>query len=208
MKTYTVNEVFWSPQGEGIRAGQMSCFVRFTGCNLRCSVEPGEKSPGGFDCDTEFTSGRKLTADELIAEIKQTIGRDDVRGLWVVFTGGEPGLQLDADLVHRCDDEGLLCAIETNGSVDVSRLHLDWVVVSPKVAEHCVRQLKADELRYVRGYGQALPVPSCVATHKLISPAHNGLDVDARALAWCIDLIKENPEWRLSVQMHKAWSIR
>ena len=213
MKQYTINEMFWSPQGEGMRAGQMSVFIRFSGCNLRCRVEPASDSPGGFDCDTEFASGRKLTALEIIAEAKGVTGKpSDWFGvnqkLWVVFTGGEPALQLDKDLIDAMHEAGFLCAIETNGSKDVSNLGLDWVTVSPKVAEHAIRQLTADEVKYVRGYGQAVPKPACKATHQLISPAVDGVTIDKRAVAWCLQLIKEFPQWRLSVQQHKIWSVR
>lgn len=215
-KQYTVNEIFWSPQGEGMRAGEMSVFIRFSGCNLRCRMEQAADSPGGFDCDTEFTSGRKMTAEEIIREAYAVVGkpadwyleRQDDAEPWVVFTGGEPALQLDADLVQAMGDAGFQCAIETNGSRDVSGLGLDWVTVSPKVAEHSIRQMVADEIKYVRGYGQALPKPACRARYRLISPAFNGATMDPRALAWCIQLIKENPEWRLSMQQHKAWLVR
>jgi len=210
--TYTINEIFWSPQGEGMRAGQMSAFVRFTGCNLRCSMEPGPKSPGGFDCDTEFMSGRRMTAEEILAAVREACNLSkehlETYGAWVVFTGGEPGLQVDAALVRLLKDEGFFCAIETNGSICLDKLGLDWITVSPKVAEHAVRQLRADEVKYVRGYGQALPRPACKAVHQLISPAFNGLTLDRKALEWCLQLIKEDPTWRLSVQMHKAWSVR
>jgi len=213
MKTYMVNEMFWSPQGEGLRAGQMSVFIRFTGCNLRCRVEAADDSPGGFDCDTEFASGRKMTAEEIAAEARTLVGKDAAwyaagNTAWVVLTGGEPALQVDAALVVALHDAGFRCAIETNGSKDVSWLGLDWITVSPKVAEHAVRQVAADEVKYVRGYGQAIPKPTCRATHQLISPAHDGLDVDPRAMEWCVKLVRENPEWRLSVQMHKAWRTR
>jgi len=210
--TYTINEIFWSPQGEGMRVGQMSAFVRFTGCNLRCAMEPGPRSPGGFDCDTEFMSGRKMTAEEIMDEVRTACGLSheylELHGAWVVFTGGEPGLQVDKELVDLLHIGGFRCAIETNGSVCLDGLGLDWITVSPKVAEHAVRQLTADEVKYVRGYGQALPKPACHATHQLISPAFNGLTIDRKALDWCLQLIKEDPSWRLSVQMHKAWSVR
>lgn len=214
MKTYTVNEMFWSPQGEGIRAGEMSLFLRFTGCNMLCAIEAGPKSPGGFDCDTEFASGTKMTADELIAALNEVVPAaarpPRVSGYkpWIVLTGGEPGLQADAGLVSRLHDAGYRVAIETNGSIDLSGRGIDWITVSPKVAEHAVRQLEADEVKYVRGYGQAIPKPACTARNQLISPAFNGLTIDRKALEWCVGLIRDNPEWRLSIQMHKAWGVR
>lgn len=213
MKKYAVNEIFWSPQGEGMRAGQMSVFVRFTGCNLRCRMEQAEDSPGGFDCDTEFASGRKLCASEIMDEARALVGKpqewyDAGHRAWIVFSGGEPALQVDRELVDLLHVAGFLCAIETNGSKDVSGLGLDWITVSPKVAEHAVRQLTADEVKYVRGYGQAVPKPTCKATHQLVSPAFDGWTLDKRAVEWCLQLIKENPEWRLSMQQHKAWNVR
>jgi organic radical activating enzyme len=213
MKTYTVNEMFWSPQGEGMRAGEMSLFIRFTGCNMLCAMEAGPKSPGGFDCDTEFASGRKMTLEELVAQAKATCNLQAAwweQGAkpWVVFTGGEPGLQVDKALTDALHEAGFMLAIETNGSIDLTGRGLDWITVSPKVAEHAIRQLWADEVKYVRGYGQALPKPTCKAKHQLISPAFNGLIIDRKALEWCVGLITTNPEWRLSIQMHKAWGVR
>lgn len=203
-KNYRVNEVFYSLQGEGMRAGEPSIFVRFTGCNMECRIEPGEKSPGGFDCDTEFASGRTMVQDELVDWIKVT-GKDC---RWIVFTGGEPGLQVDKSLVEKLRSFGYKMAIETNGSIDLSPLALDWVCVSPKVAEHAVRQMEAEEVKYVRAYGQGIPKPACKAKHQLISPAFNGLTVDAKDMAWCQKLCLDNPEWRLSIQLHKAWKVR
>jgi len=212
MKNYTVNEIFWSPQGEGIRAGEMSVFLRFTGCNLLCKKEAGPKSIGGFDCDTEFESGRRMTLEQLIAEVRSCVPVKDEwftkNKAWVVLTGGEPALQADSGLISSLHSANFLVAIETNGSVDVSGRGIDWVTVSPKVAEHAVRQMTASEVKYVRGYGQGIPIPTCEATYKLLSPAFNGLSIDRKSLDWCVTLIKENPEWRLSIQMHKAWNVR
>lgn len=204
MQSYVINEVFKTIQGEGVRAGTVNVFVRFSGCNMTCRMEAGDKSPGGFDCDTEFASGRKLSLDELMQWIKDEAG--ECR--WIVATGGEPGLQLDKPFVNTLHDAGFKIAVETNGSIDLSELRLDWVCVSPKVAEHAVRQMTADEIKYVRHHGQGIPKPSCLAYHRLISPAFSGATASQRDLEWCKALVLANPEWRLSVQQHKLWGIR
>jgi len=204
MNAYTVNEIFYSLQGEGARAGTANVFVRFTGCNMQCDLEPGPLSPGGFACDTEFTSGRKLTAVEILAAIKE----ESAVCRWVILTGGEPALQVDAELVAALKAAGYSIAIETNGSIDVSDLGLDWIACSPKVAEHAVKLKRADELRYVRAHGQGIPRPAIQAECRLISPAFDGPTLNPRHLAWCIQLIKDNPEWQLSTQLHKAWLVR
>lgn len=201
--SYRINEIFYSIQGEGVRAGTANVFVRFTGCNLQCAMEAGPKSPGGFDCDTEFTSGRAMTAAEVVEEALLVGG--ECRS--VIFTGGEPSLQLDAEMLRAFD--GWFRCIETNGSRKLeAEALLEWVTVSPKVAEHAVRQLRASEVKYVRGYGQDVPVTDIQAEHYLVSPAFAGDEVDRRALGWCIDLVKKNPKWRLSVQQHKGMRIR
>jgi organic radical activating enzyme len=209
-RQYHVNEVFYSIQGEGVRAGTANVFVRFAYCNLECRVEPGPKSPGGFDCDTEFASGRAVTLGELDEWIATELGTDiqtsDDTG-WIILTGGEPGLQVDTELIDHLHDAGWKLAIETNGSVVIPE-GLDWVTVSPKVAEHAIRQKTADEVKYVRGHGQAVPESVVVADHYLLSPAHDGWLLDDRVLQWCIKLVKENPPWRLSIQQHKTTKVR
>lgn len=205
-RRYAVNEIFFSLQGEGARAGTRNVFVRFAGCNLRCDLKRGKRSPGGFMCDTEFESGRPLTAPEIVKEARHLT---EPGGVGVIFTGGEPGLQLDAGLVTALRSAGFgpLC-IETNGTVDVSDLGLDWITLSPKVAEHAVKLRECSELKYVRGFGQGLPRPRAKAKHKFISPAFSGEAVDRATLKWCIDLVKANPGWALSTQQHKTWRIR
>lgn len=195
---YRVNEIFYSLQGEGVRAGTANIFVRFSGCNQKCRVETH-----GFDCDTEFVSGRDVTAEDILQEA-QTLSASC---RWLVLTGGEPGLQVDAAFVTAAHSAGYRIAIETNGSLELAQ-GLDWVTVSPKVAEHAIRQKTAHEVKYVRGYGQALPKTVVTAQHYLLSPAFNGLEIDTRALAWCVALVKENPKWQLSVQQHKLWNVR
>ncbi|MDA1280845.1 MAG: 4Fe-4S cluster-binding domain-containing protein [Chloroflexi bacterium] len=197
-----MNEVYLSIQGEGIRAGTANVFVRFTGCNLLCAQEPGPKSPGGFDCDTEFISGRAMALPDLMEwiQVEAKMCR------WVILTGGEPGLQTTAELIEAIHVAGFMVAIETNGSVELPA-GLDWITVSPKVAEHCIRQKTADEVKYVRSHGQAIPKTCVSAVHYLISPGFDGIHFDARNYQWCVDLIKQNPNWRLSLQTHKVGSL-
>ena len=198
MKTYRINEIFFSLQGEGVRAGTANIFLRFSGCNEQCRVETH-----GFDCDTEFVSGRDLTADQILEEFQQVAPHCR----WIILTGGEPALQLDEELIHLLQREGYQLAIETNGSIELPS-GIDWICVSPKVAEHAIRQKTANEVKYVRGYGQGIPKPVVQAEHKLISPACSGDILDQRTLQWCVDLVKTNPDWKLSVQQHKGWKIR
>lgn len=205
-KTYMVNEIFFSLQGEGARAGTPNIFVRFSGCNMRCDVNAGKGSPGGFACDTEFESGHPMTAAQIVVSALKLAPKGSVG---VIFTGGEPALQLDQTLVESVRKAGFgpLC-IETNGTIDVAPLGLDWISLSPKVAEHAVRVSVCSEVRYVRGYGQGIPKPRAKAGRKFISPAFSGESLDPDTLRWCVDLVKANPEWALSVQQHKTWGIR
>lgn len=189
----SINEIFYSLQGEGARAGEPSIFVRLSNCDLTC----------GF-CDTEFLSGEEMTCEQLLAEIKRFPGK------WIVWTGGEPTLQLNGDIVSFFKKAGYKQAIETNGNNKVP-VGLDWVAVSPKVAEHVVKKNfpdGVDELRYVRHTGQrGIPSPLIVAKHYFISPMFNGNMIDIDNLKHCTKLVLENPEWKLSVQTHKMMKI-
>jgi 7-carboxy-7-deazaguanine synthase len=198
VERYVVNEIFYSLQGEGVRAGTPNLFLRFSRCNLTCSV-----ATHGFDCDTEFTSGRRMSIPEIVEELRAL--SEPCR--WVILTGGEPALQVDRELIDALHGAGYLLAIETNGSVELPA-GIDWITVSPKVAEHAIRQRRAHEVKYVRGHGQGIPRTVVEAEHYLISPAFDGDELDPRALAWCIRLVRENPPWRLSVQQHKLWKVR
>lgn len=204
---YKVNEIFFSLQGEGMRAGTANFFVRLSGCNLRCKEETH-----GFDCDTEFTSGREMSGKEILDFCKEL----SPSCLNVIFTGGEPALQLDRELLTLFKDCGFYTCIETNGTKNLEHLFnpvttpqvLDWITLSPKIAEHALKCINCSELKYVRGYGQAIPEPVAMRQYSLISPAHEGGELDAKTLQWCIGLVKQNPTWRLSCQQHKRWKVR
>jgi len=197
-KKYFINEWFYSLQGEGLRAGCPSIFLRFGKCNLQC-----HQKEQGFDCDTEFESGNLWSLDEIVSEIKKIA--EDCR--WIVFTGGEPSLQLDDTFIDRFHAEGFKLAIETNGTLAISS-KIDWICVSPKTSEHSIKQKKAHEVKYVRSYGMGIPKTSVSADHYLISPAFEADHLPQKNLDWCIQLVKQHPEWRLSLQTHKWLKMR
>jgi organic radical activating enzyme len=196
--TYRVNEIFSSIQGEGMRAGTANVFIRFSGCNLKCVV-----ATHGFDCDTEFTSGEDLS----VADILGRMGDVSHGTEWCILTGGEPLLQVDKAFIDELHYVGWKIAIETNGTKPLPA-PVDWVSVSPKTAEHALKIERADELRYVRNHGQGIPKPRLKAEHYCLSPAFEADGLSTAALSWCIKLVKENPEWRLSIQQHKLWGVR
>jgi 7-carboxy-7-deazaguanine synthase len=197
-QTYRINEWFYSLQGEGVRAGTANLFLRFSGCNLKCT-----KEDMGFDCDTEFSSGKDWTLAEIVQNLKETAPEAD----WVILTGGEPMLQVDEALIDGLHEAGFKIAVETNGTKPVSP-KIDWICVSPKGAEHTLQQKFAHELKYVRSYGQGIPKPTIEAQHYLISPAFEADGLPRKNLDWCLQLVKENPRWRLSLQLHKFMNIR
>lgn len=198
MERYRVNEIFYSLQGEGVRAGTPNLFLRFSRCNLDCKA-----ATHGFDCDTEFETGTWMTLPGIVAEMRSLAPRCD----WVILTGGEPALQVDDPLIDALHGAGYRLAIETNGTLELPA-GLDWITVSPKVPEAALRQRVAHEVKYVRAAGQPLPETVVAAEHHLISPAFHGGNLDPSHLDWCIRLCRDNPPWRLSVQQHKGWNVR
>jgi len=190
-----ISEIFYSLQGEGARAGEPSIFVRLAGCDLTCNF-----------CDTEFESGEEMSNEQLLEAINGIRGKC----FWIVWTGGEPALQLTKEIVEYFSDKGFNQAIETNGGHKVPD-NLDFVTVSPKVAEHVLKSNFPNgvtELKYVRHAGhRAVPQPSIRAKHYFISPAFDGDKPNRENIKHCINLIKENPTWKLSLQMHKLLKI-
>lgn len=197
MTSYLVNEIFFSLQGEGVRAGISHLFIRFARCNLRCTA-----TTTGFDCDTDFHRGEPMTFEQIVARLRQLASQCH----WVLLSGGEPSLQVDRALIDGLHAAGYKLAIETNGTVPLPD-GFDWITVSPKTGNDTIRQRRANEVKYVRARGQPIPDNIVEADHWLISPAFEGDRLDPETLAWCIELVKHAPPWRLSVQMHKLWRI-
>jgi 7-carboxy-7-deazaguanine synthase len=189
-----VNEIFYSLQGEGARKGSANIFVRFAHCNLEC----------GF-CDTEFESFQEFSLQRLSEECSHYPCKN------IIFTGGEPLLQLTAEVVKDFKSAGYFLAIETNGTI-TPPTGLDWITVSPKIAEHVLAQkfkrVHVNELKYVRNKSQGIPKPRIKADHYYISPEFDGDYSSKENIEHCIELVKEYPEWKLSVQEHKLLRIR
>jgi organic radical activating enzyme len=190
-----VGEIFYSLQGEGGRQGEASVFIRLTGCNLQCDF-----------CDTDFSFGRTMTLEDILEHISNYPARA------IIWTGGEPTLQLNSDITAFFRDKGYFQAIESNGTRPFPK-HLDYITVSPKGEDvTCVRNLHpdVDEVRLPVRDGQQLPdindLPE--ARFYFLSPVFEPLPVmTGRNIAYCVEEIKRNPGWRLSLQIHKLIGI-
>jgi 7-carboxy-7-deazaguanine synthase len=208
--TYTVKEIFKTLQGEGAQAGRPAVFCRFTGCNLWYGREADRSSAVCQFCDTDFVGtdgpggGRFASADELARAIAQAWASDAPRR-FVVFTGGEPLLQLDPALIEAVHQRGFEIAVETNGTQG-AHPGIDWLCVSPKAGAP-LRQRSGDELKLVypqRGIDPA-ELSSLQFDHFWLQPM-DGPDRAANttaAIGYCL----AHPNWRLSVQMHKLVGI-
>jgi len=201
--TYTVHEIFHTLQGEGANSGRSAVFVRFAGCNLWSGREQDRDTATCRFCDTEFRKGARYSLAELIAEILTFEGPK-----LVVFTGGEPALQLDQPLVdelHRC--YGYEVAIETNGTQAIP--DVQWTCVSPKAGTQIVVR-QADELKLVFPQGPGLTPEHAMsvieAKHLWLSPMDG--PQWAENVKAAIDYVKSDSRWRLNIQAHKFWGIR
>ncbi len=196
-----VNEIFYSIQGEGARAGSANVFIRLQGCQAKHAC-----FASGVRCDTEFESGREMMIPELIRYVKQFNCRN------IIWTGGEPAAQLTEEIVAHFAEHFFYQSIETSGLLTVPK-NLDWITISPKVAEHVLEKnfndlpVKISELRYVRHAGQEIPKPALEADHYFISPHSDGDQLNSENLKHCIELVKKHPKWKLSLQMHKIWKV-
>jgi len=208
---YAVKEIFYTLQGEGVHTGRAAVFCRFAGCNLWSGREQDRADAVCQFCDTDFVGtdgdggGRFASADELAAAIAAKWASADVTRRFVVCTGGEPLLQLDAALIDALHRQKFMIAIETNGTVPVPE-GVDWVCVSPKANAPLV-VTRGDELKVV--YPQEV-VPEVYAglefAHFFIQPM-DGANVQ-QAVQAAIRYCTEHPRWRLSLQTHKLLGIR
>ena len=199
MRVFRVNNIFYSLQGEGRNTGRAAVFIRFAGCNLRCSF-----------CDTEFNTYREMSGEDILAAISGYPSH------FVVLTGGEPTLQVDEAFVNLLHQQGYEVAMESNGTRPAPQ-NLDWLTVSPKEGgkweknnDNC-RQ--PDEIKIV--FDDEINPEEIIAHSSFLippllylQPCDTGDAERNRVITQaCVDYIKAHPRWRLSLQTHKLIDI-
>jgi 7-carboxy-7-deazaguanine synthase len=211
--SYAVKEIFYTLQGEGAQSGRAAVFCRFVGCNLWSGHEKDRAGAICKFCDTDFLGtdgpdGGKFDTEAGLADrIEQTWQSTSASGKkFVVFTGGEPLLQLDRPLINALHTRGFEIAVETNGTV-AAPSGLDWICVSPKAGTKLIQNI-GDELKLVFPQTDAPPeqFQGLAFRHFFLQPMdgpHRQANTDL-ALRYCLG----NPLWRLSLQTHKFVGIR
>ena len=209
--TYSIKEIFYTLQGEGAHAGRPAVFCRFSGCNLWSGRERDRASAVCTFCDTDFVGtdgarGAKFAEPgPLAAEIDSLWPVTYPANKYVVFTGGEPLLQLDTALIAAMHAAGFEIAIETNGTLPVPA-GVDWICVSPKMGAPLV-VMSGNELKVVIPQsGQDLGAYEGLAfDHFFVQPMDGPLADHNTRLA--IETCKRHPQWKLSLQTHKLLQI-
>jgi 7-carboxy-7-deazaguanine synthase (Cx14CxxC type) len=212
--TYSVKEIYYTLQGEGAHTGRPAAFLRFAGCNLWSGREEHRAEAVCRFCDTQFVGtdgpggGKYESPAELAAAVRRTWpaeGIEDMR--YVVCTGGEPLLQLDAELIDALHAGGFEIGVETNGTLPAPP-GIDWLCVSPKGAAPLV-QTSGNELKLVYPQAESEAQPENFEHLRFEYFFLQPLDDPAlekntrRAVKYCL----EHPHWRLSVQTHKVLGI-
>lgn len=177
-----INEIFYSLQGEGYHTGMPAVFVRFSGCNLKCSF-----------CDTRHEEGTLMSDGEIVAEVTR------YPASMVILTGGEPGLWIDGELIEAFHNEGKYVCIETNGTC-VLPGNIDWVTCSPKEGA-AVKLDRMDEVKVVYTGQNVADYLDLPASHYFLQPC-SCLNTEE-----VIGYILRHPQWRLSLQTHKLLQI-
>ncbi len=198
LQTYPIVEIFHSVQGEGYHSGESSIFVRFGKCNLKCEW-----------CDTEFNEFQILALEEIIENIEKFDCKK------IIFTGGEPALQNLEPLVNSLRPKGYKFAIETNGTIELQEGLIDWICVSPKDQIYPnvgIKQRVGNELKCVY-LGQNLSIYDDLKLgfeHLYLQPCYDETkDViwNGHSFRQTLEIVKDNPEWHLSLQTHKWMGV-
>jgi len=209
--TYSIKEMFYTLQGEGAHAGRPAVFCRFSGCNLWTGRESDRASAVCQFCDTDFVGtdgdggGKFATPAALAAAIDALWPASYPASKYVVFTGGEPLLQLDGPLIAAMHEAGFEIAIETNGTLPVPD-GVDWICVSPKMGSKLVVS-KGSEIKVVipQKDQDLAAYEHLDFANFFVQPMDGPLAEFNTKLA--IETCKRNPKWKLSLQTHKLLQI-
>ncbi len=210
MKQYKIKEAFYTLQGEGAHSGRPAVFCRFTGCNLWSGREEDRHKAICQFCDTDFwgtdgENGGRYTTETLADKIASLWPDANQGQPYVVCTGGEPLLQLDAPLIEALHQRNFMIAIETNGTIEAP-VGIDWICVSPKANTEVLIQT-GDELKLV--YPQVGAAPERYThldfRHFYLQPM-DGPDIQ-RNTQLTLDYCLTHPQWSLSLQTHKLLNI-
>jgi 7-carboxy-7-deazaguanine synthase (Cx14CxxC type) len=209
--TYSIKEIFYTLQGEGAHAGRPAVFCRFSGCNLWTGRESDRASAICQFCDTDFVGtdgeggGKFKTPEALAATINALWPQSYTASKYVVFTGGEPLLQLNKPLIDAMHAVGFTIAIETNGTLPVPE-GVDWICVSPKMGSELVVR-KGSEIKVVIPQAnQDLSVYEQLDFENFYVQAMDGPLAEFNTKL-AIETCKRNPKWKLSLQTHKLLQI-
>jgi 7-carboxy-7-deazaguanine synthase (Cx14CxxC type) len=208
---YTVKEIFFTMQGEGANTGRPAVFCRFSGCNLWSGREEDRASAVCGFCDTDFfgvgpDGGRFRRASELADAVANRWPLKVSGGRLVVCTGGEPLLQIDEALVSALHERDFIVAVETNGT-QVAPSAIDWICVSPKAGAP-LTLTEGEELKLVFPQAGAEPdrFEALRFDHWFLQPMDGPERIEntRAAIRYC----RQHPQWKLSVQTHKALGLR
>ena len=206
--SYSVKEIYLTIQGEGFHTGKHAVFCRFSGCNLWTGLEKDRKKAICNFCDTDFVgtdgiNGSKYPNAEQLANEIDKVWDKDINEKFVVFTGGEPLLQLDKQLVDLLHKKKFKVAIETNGTI-LPPENIDWICVSPKQgADFNLKYGNELKLVYPQKGLEPKNFKHLDFDHFFLQPM-DGKDLQRNILqsvSYCI----ENPLWRLSHKLIKSW---
>lgn len=195
---YKIVEIFHSVQGEGARVGIPHIFVRFGKCNLKCEW-----------CDTDFETFEEMTSLDILSEIFQYNCKN------IVYTGGEPMLNDLWPLTRLLRRRGYNISIESNGTIPIPEGLIDWICISPKDQLYpnvSIKQRYGNELKCVY-VGQDLSLYDDLIDgfdHLFLQPCY----IDSQTVEWngknfalTESVVKNNSNWRLSLQTHKWMGV-
>lgn len=209
--SYTINEVFYSLQGEGYHSGRAAVFCRFSGCNLWSGHETDRAGAICKFCDTDFMGthgaggGKFKTALELVSHVLSFWPSDLSEKPFIVCTGGEPLLQLDSELIDAFHNMGMEIALETNGTI-IPPAGIDWICVSPKANSELLLK-SGDEIKIIYPQNGIDPADYLKLdfSHFFLQPLDSPL-LKLNTIE-TVNYCKTHQGWKLSLQIHKYLGI-